>query len=68
MKNLINLNSICIADVDMEDIASDFCDAFAIHGEYEDGTSLTESELDDFTESELGQSLIYRLACEQVSC
>ena len=66
MKNkLINLNSIRIADVDMED-AFDFSDAFAIHGEYEDGTSLTESELDDFTDSELGQSLIHRLACESV--
>jgi hypothetical protein len=65
MKQLINLRSIRIADVDMED-AFDFTDAFAIHGEYEDGTSLTEIELDEFTDSELGQSLVHRLAVESV--
>lgn len=64
MKNkMINLNSIQIASVDLED-AFDFCDAFATYGEYEDGTPLTESELDAFTDSELGKSLIHRLACE----
>ena len=66
MKNLINLNSIRVDGVDMED-AFDFCDAFACYGEREDGTPLTDQELEDFTDSELGRSLVYKLACESVN-
>ena len=63
MKQLINLNSIRVDGVDMED-AFDFCDAFACSGEREDGTPLTDQELEDFTDSDLGRSIIHRLACE----
>ena len=63
MKQLINLNSIQVAGIDMDD-AFDFCDAFASSGKFEDGTPLTDQELEDFTDSELGRSLVYRLACE----
>ena len=64
---MINLNSVRVAGIDLDD-AFDFCDAFATFAEFEDGTPLTDSELDEFTDSELGQSLIHRLACESVSC
>ena len=64
---MINLNSVRVAGIDLSD-AFDFCDAFATFAEFEDGTPLTDSELDAFTDSELGQSLIHRLACESVSC
>jgi len=64
---MINLNSVRVAGIDLDD-AFDFCDAFATFAEFEDGTPLTETELDKFTDSELGQSLIHRLAGEKVSC
>jgi hypothetical protein len=67
MSNLINLNSIQVAGIDMDD-AFDFCDAFASSGEFEDGTPLTDQNLEDFTDSDLGRSLIHRLACEECFC
>lgn len=50
MSKQINFKSIEIDGIDRRDYP-DFCDAFISYAEYEDGTELSESELDELTEN-----------------
>lgn len=54
----INYNSIEIEDIDMKDFP-DFCDAFVSYAEYEDGTELTDEELEDLTSEGVCNELIH---------
>ena len=47
-KRHINMDSIEIDGVDMMDYP-DFCDAYISYAEYDDGTPLTDNELDGLT-------------------
>lgn len=55
----IQLDNVCTWDY------PDFCDAYICYAEYEDGTELTEAELDKFNEengdiiNELAQESLY---------
>jgi len=48
----VNVQSIQIEDVDYKDYPK-FCDAFISFAEYEDGTELTDEELEEYTDSNL---------------
>jgi len=45
MTNFDNIKNIDIENIDMSDYP-DFCDAYAVYAEWEDGEPLTDDELD----------------------
>jgi hypothetical protein len=57
---LINAKSLDIDGIDLKDYP-DFCDAFFCYGEREDGTPLTDEELETLTceESETLHSMVF---------
>lgn len=57
MKN-INYNSVKVEGIDMNDYP-DFTDAFITFAEYENGTELTENEMDKLSDKGLAQELIH---------
>jgi len=54
----IDYNSIEIEDIDMKDFP-DFCDAFVSYAEFEDGTELTDEQLDELTNEGVCNELIH---------
>ena len=59
----INIKSIEVAGVDTKDYP-DFVDAYMTYAEWEDGTPLTEGELDEVANSGEYSSEVYDAACE----
>ena len=61
MSKKINANSLDFEGVEASDYP-DFCNAFVVYAEYEDGTELTDAEIEDIDISdyydEMYQSLI----------
>jgi hypothetical protein len=57
----INIDSIEIEDIDRDDYPR-FSDAYASYAEWEDGTELTDDELDELTDNQ--PDLINQLALE----
>lgn len=59
----ISLESIVVEGVDPKDYP-DFCDAFMTYAEWEDGTPLTEEELEKVADRGEYSSAVYDAACE----
>lgn len=57
MKKL-NYSSVEIEGIDMRDYP-DFCDAFMVYAEYEDGTVLNEQEMEDLENDGVVNELIH---------
>ena len=60
MKKIINVE---FDGVDYKDYP-DFCDAFVSYAEHEDGTPLTEVELDSF--NEVSKDIVHQLLWEHI--
>ena len=59
---MINYSSLEIDGIDTRDYP-DFCDAYICGGYHEDGTPLTDAELDELNED---SSLVYELTINQI--
>lgn len=58
MEKKIDYNSLVLGGVDYND-APDFCDAYFTYGQYDDGTEIEDSVLDELSDSDYKYERIY---------